>query len=271
MLKDFSNIFLISDLDGTLLTGEKRISESDRASIAEFIEQGGHFAIATGRVRISAMPYIEQVHANMPCILFNGGMIIDPKTGSVLWKKGLPPEAKDYVSEILDAFPEAGAELLTAEQAYALRVDSILQYKIDFEKMHHIFIEPQEIREPWMKVLFTAEPEVIERISEFVRERGYSGIFFVKSSDVYYEMLPEGVSKGAALHQMQRMDLFRGMKTAAVGDYMNDIEMIRYADVGACVADSPGEVKEQADVVLTRTSNQDALTELINHIKNIWR
>lgn len=267
---DLSNIFLITDLDHTLLTSEGEISPTDRESIHKFVSQGGHFAVATGRMQRSALQYISRLDFNMPCILYNGGMILDVHKNEILWECTLPQTALEYTREIIHTFPHIGVEIVADGVIYTPNFNEFMKIKMQVEKMDCILADFEEIPAPWMKVLFTSTEDVIPEVVEFVRGRDYTGVTFVQSSSIYYEMLPQHSSKGNALKKMRALLGIDSMKIVAVGDYNNDIEMIETADIGACVANSPDEVKKAADVVLTKTSDENALTELINHItKNL--
>ena len=56
-----NDVWLFSDLDGTLLPSDKRIPDDLRDGIQQFVQQGGHFTIATGRTIESARTYWEQL------------------------------------------------------------------------------------------------------------------------------------------------------------------------------------------------------------------
>ncbi len=270
MHKKYSNYFVISDLDGTLLNKNKSISDFDIKAIEAFVENGGKFAIATGRVYASALPYIKQLKVNMPCILFNGGIIFDTFKEQVLWSAFLPESARKITAEILSEFPQAGAEILTEKEVYVPRFNKILEEKMLFEKVKYIEENLEDIPGNWLKVLFTLEDHLIPEMVKFVRSKAYKEVSFVESFGFYYEMLSQNISKGFALRKL--LDILphaKNFKVIAVGDYNNDIEMLKAADIGACVADSPDEVKKAADLVLTKTSEESALAELINYIKNL--
>ena len=264
----YSNIILVSDLDDTLLNKNKEISESDINSINKFIENGGNFAVATGRVYESAMPYIKKLNITHPCIMFNGGMIYDTCKNEVLWKCCLPINAKDYVNDVLDNFPEVAAEILVDKEIYIPRMNKILEEKMELEHVSYISCLLDDIPSEWIKVLFTLEHSLIPEVAEFVNSRNYEGVSFVESCGCYYEMLPKGVSKGEAIKTMLEItkDKDKGMKVVAVGDYNNDIEMIEMADMGVCVANAVEDVKMVADVILKSTSEQSAITELIQFV-----
>ena len=56
----FDGILLVSDLDGTLLTNDKRLSEENREAIDRFVEEGGIFTFATGRTTYGMRVVLEQ-------------------------------------------------------------------------------------------------------------------------------------------------------------------------------------------------------------------
>lgn len=58
------------------------------------------------------------------------------------------------------------------------------------------------------------------------------------------------------------------MTFVSVGDFDNDIEMIREADLGVCPANAEESVKAESDMVLSRTNDQGAIAELIDYIVN---
>ena len=82
-----NDVWLFSDLDGTLLPSDKQIPDDLRDSIQQFVQQGGHFTIATGRTIESARTYWEQLSVKEPMNLFNGAMIYDPVSEQILYQQ----------------------------------------------------------------------------------------------------------------------------------------------------------------------------------------
>lgn len=74
---NLAGVFLITDLDGTLLPSSKVLNGKDIKAIDRLIESGGIFSFATGRVIQSAVQYFKAIKVNVPVILGNGGMIYD--------------------------------------------------------------------------------------------------------------------------------------------------------------------------------------------------
>lgn len=61
-MTDFSNVFLISDMDGTLINSKSQISTINKYALNEFTKAGGTFAVATGRTLHSCKQYIPEMH-----------------------------------------------------------------------------------------------------------------------------------------------------------------------------------------------------------------
>ena len=266
MAKDLSKYILITDLDGTLLTADKKINISDLDAIKDFAAMGGYFSVATGRVYDSALPYIRQLPVNAPCILFNGGMVYDYNTEKILWKSVLPESSRKYAAEILNEFSSLGAEIIIDKKIYVPQFNDILREKLKIENVAHIECEIDEIPSDWVKILFTMDESQKTEITEFLHSKNYSDVKFVESFGYYYEMLPPGVSKGAAIRKMLDISGLGDKIVVTAGDYNNDIEMIEMADMGACVANAASELKEKCDIILNKTSDEGAIAELIDII-----
>jgi hypothetical protein len=100
---------------------------------------------------------------------------------------------------------------------------------------------------------------------EKIKDR-YPEIDFVISSPTYYEMLPQNISKGSALEHLRRECGLDDYTIVAVGDYNNDIEMLRYADVGICPSNATQEVKQAADVILDVSCEESAIAAVVEYI-----
>ncbi|MDR1060404.1 MAG: HAD hydrolase family protein, partial [Clostridiales bacterium] len=67
---------VVSDLDGTLLDGGARITETARRQIGAFQEMGGVFTIATGRNEQSTRAFAAQIGVRAPVIAYNGAKVV---------------------------------------------------------------------------------------------------------------------------------------------------------------------------------------------------
>jgi Cof subfamily protein (haloacid dehalogenase superfamily) len=268
LFEDISKVILLSDMDGTLLNSKKQIPDTDRAAIERFQALGGHFTVATGRTIQSFEQFLSILDLRSPVIMYNGAAIHDYSSGETLYTQPRPQECNAMAIELLAAMPEAGGEVLKAEGTY---VFSNTEYQKLHTKLCGIvpeFAALPDIEEGgWLKVLFSMAPEDIPHMELLTRQLGFDKkADFVRSADIFLEMLPPGVSKGSALTEYRKLPGYEDFTFVAVGDFDNDLEMIKAADVGACPANAEDNVKAAADIVLTHTNDEGAVAELIEHI-----
>ena len=164
--------------------------------------------------------------------------------------------------------PESGGEVLKADGTYVFSNTEYQQLHTRLCNIVPNYVDLEDITEGgWLKVLFALAPEEVEHMAILVRELGFDKkASFVRSANIFLEMLPLGVSKGSALEEYRKLPGMEGYTFAAVGDFNNDLEMIKNADFGACPSNAETVVKEASDLVLSHSCDDGAVAELIDHI-----
>jgi Cof subfamily protein (haloacid dehalogenase superfamily) len=264
-----ADIWLLSDLDGTLLPTDKKIAPALLDDLQQFVQQGGHFTIATGRTIESARPYWEQLQVKEPMILYNGAMIYDPVQEKILYQNALCKSAKEMAATVLQAFPQAGSEILCADGTYVIQNTIYEQEHVAVCQITPTYCGLETMPDiPWMKVLFAVAPEDMPALQAFIAAQHWTEVDFIQSSDSFYEMLPKDVSKGSALLTYRKLLHLEDAILVAAGDYHNDMTMLQSADYGVAPANAQPPVKAVADVVLQHTCDQKAISELLLWIES---
>lgn len=267
MIMDLSKLMIVSDLDGTLLPPNKIPLERDLAAIRRFEAAGGRFAIATGRTIQAAIRYQEMLVLTTPMIVYNGAAIYDFVNDKVLFSESLPPNAITMTKEIMEAFPEVGVEVLRANNAYVVRNTEWEKRHIALCGVEPVYCTPEEIpADGWLKVLFAMSPEEIPPFIEAIGKMGYSDVDFIQSADIFYEMLPKNVTKGSALNEYRKLSGMEDVTFLAIGDFDNDIEMLRQADISAVPANAVTSARSAAQWILESSCEEGAVEELINRL-----
>ena len=116
-----------------------------------------------------------------------------------------------------------------------------------------------------MKAMVYGEHDQLERVRLAVIDRfGEDAFHCTYSAPFYLEFLPRGVTKGSALRWIEEnVPGFAREDVAAIGDFDNDIEMLRAASLGAAVDNAPDRVKAAADITVG-DNNHSAVAELID-------
>ena len=85
---------------------------------------------------------------------------------------------------------------------------------------------------------------------------------------MYYEMLPEGVSKGSGYKRLLEIAGVTDRFTVAAGDYGNDRDMVASADLGVAVGNALDSVKQAAKLIVS-DNNHAPMSEIIEYIEKL--
>ncbi|AAK80883.1 hypothetical protein BJV85_000955 [Clostridium acetobutylicum] len=235
MNKRFEGWILISDMDDTLIGSDKRISEKNLNAIKKFQSLGGRFTIATGRTMESAYRYIRNLQVDLPVILYNGAKIYDFNKSKTIFEIELDDRVKEIIKKVKEYDTSFGIEIYSNENTY---IYNTCRFTERFKKRgYSVFYEiPEELwKEKWTKVLVVGEKNQEDYLEENF-ERLFGKVNLVRSGENYLEIIPKGLSKGAALENLCNLEGVDINKVISVGDNMNDYELIKKAGYGFCVS-----------------------------------
>ncbi len=266
-MKKFSNIVLLSDMDGTLLNSQSMVSRENQEAIHYFIDNGGLFGIATGRSQNNSVLFLGDVIVNAPSILYNGCGIFDFRTKHFLSLQELSKmKLFTFLKHCLSEFSEISIQIYCPEMCYFISPKSVaVPHMI---KIHQPckFCRIEDILDfSWIKILFCGKPEELKELNSKINNYGLEKeLHRVFSSEIYLECLPFGINKGSALKSI-RESMGNQYKIYAVGDYYNDIEMLQTADVGIATQNAIPSLKKIADRI-TVNNDESAIADIIYNI-----
>lgn len=265
----FDGIMICSDLDGTLLRNDKSISLENLEAIDHFQREGGLFTFVTGRMPFFASHIDQAVKPNAPVGCINGGGIYDYAAQKYLWTQELSKDAMELVEAADRGIEGLGIQVNTFDKVYFCRENSAMKRFRSLTKMPNLVRDYREIDEPVAKIVFGDENEEhINRLAALLKAHPMAERFdFIRSEKILYEILPKGIHKGVALTKLVELLGLDPSKTIAVGDYNNDIGMLRAAGIGIAVANAVPAVKEAADVV-TVSNQENAIARIVSDLEN---
>lgn len=264
----FDGMLLCTDLDDTLLTDNKQVSEKNRKAIDYFKSEGGLFTFSTGRVPMGARLILEYVVPNAPIVCFNGGGIYDFSENKMLWSRKLDSDAISAVEYVDRRLDFVGIEICTEEKIYFSRINAKVREHQILEKLPDNDLDYHDIPEVWQKVLFMTEEHELNIVRRTISESPFADKYtFVQSSPWYYELLPKNSTKGDGLIQLGELCGIDRSRIIAVGDNENDLEMVKMAGVGIAVENAIPIVKSSADYI-TANNNSDAIAKVIYDLEN---
>lgn len=272
-MKKFENVLFCTDLDGTLLNSKLEISKENLDAIEYFKSEGGLFTFVTGRVPETFTDIYETIKPNAPVGCLNGGGIYDVKARKFLWKKPLSYDCLELVKDALDKIPSMGAQLNTENGIFFCKDNFAM---VEFRRLTGVKYIPckcERLDCELLKIVFgDADPNKIDELAKLLNSHPNADEYdFIRSELMLYEILPKGVSKGGIITKMSEILNIDPKKTIAVGDYNNDISMIKAAGLGFAVENAVDEAKAVADYV-TVCHDQHAIKAIVDGLdKGIYK
>lgn len=277
-MKPYESYMIISDLDGTIIPHGGVVSEANKRAIESFRAGGGHFGIATGRTPEAAAGYLGGVAITAPSVFFNGSMLYDWQHECVLVTKpltaqGAPDLWPRFAALCLERFPKACIEVYTQEDCHIIsnpRYDDPRLPHEHYRYCHSDLADLADVRKtPWLKFFVCADPadlRELEREAEVFGTAACSHHFYSEAN--YHEFVAKGVSKGSMLEAIRKMPAFSQTKIIALGDYLNDRELLEAADIGIASGNAHDELKALADFTGCRAED-DLIVWLLEHFDRL--
>ena len=266
---DLSDWLLASDIDGTLNNKARQLVYRNYDMIQRFVnDHGGNFTLASGRSPESMRKHFMRLDiANGKAIVLNGAGIYDYSQSKMIWHSPMNEHCIDMVRQSVKKFPTLAFQVITDKYVYlfrptasaralAINAQLPIKYYYNFESIP---------KENWYKVIYTAIPPAITQVKKFIEGLSNTKENLMRSSAWSYEIVNEDTNKGVAVLKLADILGVDHSKTAAIGDYFNDYEMLKKVALPACCGQAPKGMKEIAKFVAGHC-NQGAVADLIEYI-----
>lgn len=238
-MKKFEGFCLFSDVDGTLADANFCIPQRNIDAIRYFVENGGRFALATGRgLHPKTLSLMAQLAINMPCVMLNGALLYDMQSKTALQTHPLPQrEVRELAAKLVEKFPDHSI-ILWCDGCHA-------QLGVNRMNMLNFDVRPLEsVTEPVLKLVVSNDEGAQQEMVDFIASNMSGGAYTTTSSPRFVELMPQGVSKAKGIEELiDRLGLER-KKVIVMGDYYNDREMLSMPGVRAfCPQNAPDDIK----------------------------
>lgn len=263
------------DLDGTLLSSDKHISQRNRQALERAAEAGVWIVPCTGRFykampeEVRALPFVRYV------ITINGAEVYDRDRDSILYRAEIAPSVAEELFDYIDQLPVIYDCYQDGWGWMDQRFNPLLEEYLDDTNTLDMV---QNLRTPLenFRQVMRQRNMPIQKTQMFfrkrdldLRERELTAIAerfpqLAVSSAVYYniEVNSCDAQKGRALRELCANLGIDPACAMAFGDGLNDVSMLRDAGVGVAMGNASDYVKAQANLVAP-TNDEDGVAQII--------
>lgn len=274
---------IASDLDGTIIDKHNNISEKNFEAVDKIHSNNIDFAVCTGKSYSVSKKICDQFNASYG-IFGNGTQIVNLKTGKELMKKTISKEDLLFIITLAQRYNfhihiYTNNEIISEKLEYMDLRNFILKNKnandtLIFNIVHNIldYVENNNINA--FSIVITTESNTLRDFqkllsinknieSVFINKRGKYRDNIINKDYEYLNISPINVNKNEALTFLANFLKISKNDILAIGDNINDLEMVREAGVGVAVNESYDDLKQVAKYVTSSTVSDGAFAEAV--------
>ncbi|MEQ8155407.1 MAG: Cof-type HAD-IIB family hydrolase [Clostridiaceae bacterium] len=251
------------DIDGTLVKNDKTLSEETKKIIRQICAKGVKVVITTGRSIDRIQEFVKELglEGEEYVIANNGCSIYSTTQEKPIYEKTVT--GRDF-KEVYRCFKKEGTtmeahlgtEYLIEEDLKTVvpndwRITSPAARTVDFMK---------ELGDDdkLVKFLLFSGKEMLDELYGEIQEVFGDRFSIVRSMDHMCEFMQKGCHKGSGITELARILGIKQEEIIAIGDELNDMEMIEYAGMGIAMGNAKDELKEIANYI-TKTNEEDGV------------
>ena len=260
---------IATDVDGTLLDDDEKISPRTRAAVRALVDAGAHFVLATGRPPRWVKPIVDQLGFAPMAVCANGAVIYDPATDRIVSSRTLSTDALAQLAEVATrVIPGAG---LAVERVGRTAHDAATPQFVSSPGYEHAWLNPDNtevsmedlLSAPAVKLLIRkAGARSADMVAELARHVGIEGDITYSTNNGLVEIVPLGVSKATGIEELTRPLGIDAADVVTFGDMPNDVPMLGWAGIGVAMGNAHPDAVAAADEV-TATNVDDGVARVL--------
>jgi hypothetical protein len=267
------------DLDGTLLAPDGSVTPRNKAAVHQALSAGLVICFATGRNWTESQPILESVGHFDTAVFVSGAMVIDTRQRKTLHKRAMEPALAREVCEILESLGQTALVLQdTAEVGtdYLVTADVELNQatsqwmRVTSAVVHRVSDLATRAHEHTIRVGIVAAADDVAQVRQTLQSRLGQRVvchsLYVPAYAVeVLEVFDPAVNKWQGLLHAAGPHGIRAEQIVAIGDDLNDLQMIAKAGLGVAMGNAKPEVQAAAKRII-RGNHEDGLAEFLEEL-----
>lgn len=258
---------IVLDLDGTLTNRDKVITPKTKEILMKAQDMGKIVVLASGRPTYGIMPLAKELKLEEYggyVLAYNGGMIINCRTGETVFSRTLPVESN---ARIIDLAIDHRVDILTYDGETIITNNADCPYVEKEAKINHLGVKQVPdvkayVDYPVVKFLMLDDGDYLATVEPLVKASLGKNFSVYRSEPFFLEILPKGIDKAQSLERLLESLHMTKEEMIACGDGYNDLSMIKYAGLGVAMENAVLPVREAADYI-TLSNNDDGVAAVV--------
>jgi Cof subfamily protein (haloacid dehalogenase superfamily) len=252
----YSIRLLLADVDGTLVTQEKLLTERAVHAVQALTAAGVLFAVTSGRPPRGMSMLIEPLKISTPIAAFNGGIIVQPDM-TVIEQRVLPEELVHPMVELMESFGLTawiyrGAEWYVQDAAgpHVAQEAATVQFQPTLTTTY------AGLTDEVAKIVGVCDdPETMGRAAQAARDTFGDHVTAALSQPYYLDVTHPDANKGSVVKFLSARFDIPTAQIATIGDMPNDVLMFAHSGLSIAMGNASTEVQRSARAVTT--TNED--------------
>ena len=255
---------LLADVDGTLVTEEKVLTEAARRAVGRLHAAGIDFAVTSGRPPRGMAMLIRPLALVTPIAAFNGGVYARADL-SIIEQKCIAGDAAVRVLAViaehgLDAWVYSGNDWLVRDR----KAPHVAREEWTVKFSPRVVREFDGALDRASKIVGIGDDHGRVRDCEGALREALGATASVARSQPYYvDVTHPEANKGCVVDFLARHLDLAAAEIATIGDGLNDVQMFRRSGFSIAMGNAPDEAKRQADVV-TASSGDEGFAKAVD-------
>jgi len=253
---------IMLDLDGTLLTAQRTVSQRTVRALLALKERGLEIVVATGRMYDTASMFTRCLGITNPFVLGNGAVIAEPVEGKPLVEYLLEWDIARNIAVIAGNLDIHVQMFINGTLYY--EVDDPVDRSTDvesFAKGKQVVFSRMQLP-PVIKVMLVGDDHIADEVVTQINQLYPGELYIARSWTRYLEIMHPKANKGNGLLEVSRIMGIPASRFLAFGDGDNDKEMLENAGVGVAMGNASKTLKSVADHV-TDSHNNDGIGKFL--------
>lgn len=256
---------VVSDVDGTLVTTQKRVTERTRQAVAALHKCGIGFTVVSSRPAFGLRMLIDALAIKVPVAAFNGGVIASPQL-DIIEQRGLDGGVASEVLDFLEA-RQLGAWVFTTEDWFTrdLAGAHVSHETITVQRRPTLVASFAPVVDRAIKIVGVSDDYArLAASEEQARATFAARVTAARSQNYYLDFVAPGVNKGSAVEALSKATGVPPAQIATLGDMENDVPMFRHSGFSIAMGNASDAVKHEARAS-TSTNDEDGFAGAIEH------